>query len=271
MKLVSNAFTSEAFQLYKRYQMRVHHDTAEELTPRQYERFLCSSPLVSDDPALGSFHLQYRIDGQLVAVSVIDVLPACVSGVYAFFVPDLSFLSLGTLTALKEIDQTRELQRTRPSLRFYYMGYYIHSCAKMRYKGRFEPSRLLCPERFTWHYLSRCVAALDREKYVVLSELPEVASDLAESKGTVDSGEGSRGATPPIVAPASVHGAQAIRAFWRSHADQALREAPVVRAGQLIRFSELAPGEQAQLRAALGEYAFLVGPELARRIAIRVD
>jgi len=37
-----------------------------------------------------------------------------------------------------------------PSLKYYYMGFYIHSCPKMRYKGKLSPSYLLCPETYEW-------------------------------------------------------------------------------------------------------------------------
>ena len=33
-----------------------------------------------------------------------------------------------------------------PLLTHYYMGYYIHTCHKMRYKAGYRPSELLCPE-----------------------------------------------------------------------------------------------------------------------------
>jgi hypothetical protein len=32
-----------------------------------------------------------------------------------------------------------------PQLKFYYMGFYIHTCPKMRYKADYGPSDLLCP------------------------------------------------------------------------------------------------------------------------------
>ena len=34
-----------------------------------------------------------------------------------------------------------------PALRWYYMGFYIPTCHKMRYKGEYSPSDLLCPKR----------------------------------------------------------------------------------------------------------------------------
>jgi arginyl-tRNA--protein-N-Asp/Glu arginylyltransferase len=45
-------------------------------------------------------------------------------------------LSLGKLTSLKEIEWVRELQGSCPSLRYYYLGFYIHNCHRMRYKVR---------------------------------------------------------------------------------------------------------------------------------------
>lgn len=47
VKLVSSKEGSEKsiFNLYKKYQMHVHHDSPDKLIPRSYERFLVNSPL----------------------------------------------------------------------------------------------------------------------------------------------------------------------------------------------------------------------------------
>lgn len=53
-----------------------------------FKRFLCSGltqqTLKIDDKVLklGSYHQCYRLDGQLVAVGVLDLLPHAVSSVY---------------------------------------------------------------------------------------------------------------------------------------------------------------------------------------------
>jgi len=44
----------------------------------------------------GSFHEQYWLDNELIAVGVIDILPSCISSVYFFYDPTYSQLSLGT-------------------------------------------------------------------------------------------------------------------------------------------------------------------------------
>lgn len=85
----------------------------------------------------GAFHQHYRIDGKLVAVGVVDILPNCLSSVYVFYDPELSkTLELGKLTALWEIAWVQRAMAVSPRLKHYYLGYYIRSCTKMRYKVR---------------------------------------------------------------------------------------------------------------------------------------
>ncbi|NP_001389577.1 arginyl-tRNA--protein transferase 1 isoform 12 [Mus musculus] len=130
----------ESYQVYKRYQMVVHKDPPDKPTVSQFTRFLCSSPLEAEHPAdgpecgYGSFHQQYWLDGKIIAVGVLDILPYCVSSVYLYYDPDYSFLSLGVYSALREIAFTRQLHEKTSQLSYYYMGFYIHSCPKMRYK-----------------------------------------------------------------------------------------------------------------------------------------
>lgn len=108
--------------------------------------------------------MQYWLNGQLIGVNVIDILPACVSSVYFFYDPDYSFLNLGTYSSLREIELVRKLHKYQPSIKFYYMGFYIHSCVKMRYKGNINASYLLCPETFIFHDYKWCKANFDLGK-----------------------------------------------------------------------------------------------------------
>lgn len=155
--LKRSSFDSEEFALYRRYQMMVHNDTPDHVTESSYRRFLVDTPLIFVPPTndgtvppcgLGSFHQQYVIDGKLVAVGVIDILPKCLSSKYLFWDPDFAFLSLGKYSALQEINWVKENQVHCPTLQYYYLGYYIHSCSKMRYKAAYCPSELLCPLRY---------------------------------------------------------------------------------------------------------------------------
>ena len=75
------------------------------------------------------------------------------------------------LLLFSEIVLTKQLQEEDPNIAYYYMGYYIHSCPKMKYKGAYDPSDLLCPETYIWVPLKKCVSTLDRTKYARLNVL----------------------------------------------------------------------------------------------------
>lgn len=67
---------------------------------------------------------------------------------------------------------TRSLHGHAADLQYYYMGFYIHTCQKMRYKASYNPSFLLCPEVYTWHPVGECKARLDHSKYCRFNDDP---------------------------------------------------------------------------------------------------
>ncbi|KAL8161016.1 hypothetical protein V2J09_012505 [Rumex salicifolius] len=177
--LKRSTFDPVEFALYKKYQIVVHNDKPNKVTESSYRGFLVDSPLIYVPPTMdhtvppcgfGSFHQQYLIDGKLIAVGVIDILPKCISSKYLFWDPDYAFLSLGKFSALKEIECVKENSRCCPSLQYYYLGYYIHTCRKMRYKAAYRPSELLCPLHYQWVPFATAKPMLDRRKYSVLSD-----------------------------------------------------------------------------------------------------
>lgn len=168
----------ESYELYKKYQVAVHHDTPDKCTEDQFVRFLVDSPLIPKpgpkewECGYGSHHNQYYIDGKLVMVGVVDILPDCISSVYVYYDPAFSFLTLGVYSALWEISLVRRLQASSPSLIYYCMGYYVHSCQKMRYKGDYTPSSLLCSETHRYIPIEVCRPKLDTCKYTRFDEEP---------------------------------------------------------------------------------------------------
>jgi arginine-tRNA-protein transferase len=102
----------------------------------------CSSNKI---PGYGFYHQKYYCNDVLIATGMIDILPGCLSSVYFIYDPDFSFLSLGVYSVLREVALTQTLAKELPDLKYYYMGYYIHSCPKMSYKAHYKPSELLCP------------------------------------------------------------------------------------------------------------------------------
>jgi len=177
--LEESTYTPEKFALFSRYQKEIHNDTA---NPRGFKGFLIESPLNREPitysttkigslpKAYGSYHQLYRLDGQLIAIGVLDILPGCVSSVYFMYDKRWEKFSLGKISALREVALAREMYEAGAErAHWLYMGFYIHSCQKMRYKGEYIPSELLDPLSFEWYPLETCKRLLDQHRFAVFS------------------------------------------------------------------------------------------------------
>jgi len=167
----SDSMSHRKYEVFLKYQMTVHHDEQERWRSTDFKRFLCSGlkrntvKEGSRERELGSWHQCYRLDGRLIAVAVLDLVPHGVSSVYLYYDPEFSDWEFGKLGALREISFAME-----GAYQYYYMGYYIHSCQKMRYKAAYKPQFILDPELLTWHPLNgELMAKLDERPYVSLS------------------------------------------------------------------------------------------------------
>lgn len=95
-------------------------------------------------------------------MGVLDLLPHCVSGVYLLYHSDYEKWQFGKLSALREAALA-----IQGGYQYYYMGYYIHSCTKMRYKGDYKPQHVLDPESYEWNPLDGDLKILlDKKAYV---------------------------------------------------------------------------------------------------------
>lgn len=144
------SFQTESYNLFKKYQ-KVIHKSDENV--EKYTRFLVDNPLIYKDekktgfkPGIGAFHMEFRIDNKLIALSVIDILTDSLSSVYAFYDTDYNFLELGKFTALKEIELTKSI----PTMKYYMLGYYNPTTQKLKYKAEYQPCELLCDVE--WKY-----------------------------------------------------------------------------------------------------------------------
>lgn len=118
----------EYFELYQRYQAARHLEGEKEQDSRdQYRNFLLQSHV---DSVLAEF----REDGILRMVSIIDVLRDGLSSVYTFYEPDVAQASYGTYNVLWQLDLCRKL-----NLPYLYLGYWIKESRKMAYKANFKP------------------------------------------------------------------------------------------------------------------------------------
>ncbi|KAI1625963.1 arginine-tRNA-protein transferase [Exophiala viscosa] len=171
VSLEGDGFSKEKYGVFIKYQVEIHKDPISRWGEKAFKRFLCSGldrkilKIDGKTLKLGSYHQCYRLDGKLVAVAVLDLLPHAVSSVYLFHDPEYQQWDFGKMSALREIALALEAK-----YEYYYMGYYIHSCIKMRYKGTFSPSYLLDPESLEWCLFDENYRhELDKRTYVSLS------------------------------------------------------------------------------------------------------
>ncbi|EWC47582.1 hypothetical protein DRE_03202 [Drechslerella stenobrocha 248] len=176
IKLEENTFTAEKYELFKHYQTVIHKDTG--VSESGFKRFLCTNPFKprystdSGGRKIGAYHQCYYVDGRLIAMAVLDLLPDCVSGVYFMYHTDMSQWGFGKLSALREIALAIE-----GGYGYYYMGYYIHSCPKMRYKCEYGPSVILDPEHYDWHPFDDAFRkSLDAQPYLSLTQERKIAA-----------------------------------------------------------------------------------------------
>ncbi|GAV55787.1 hypothetical protein ZYGR_0AY01800 [Zygosaccharomyces rouxii] len=184
-------YSDEKYRLFAKYQESVHNDF--DHNPKSFKRFLCDAPFSpevirgtkqewdqlndwknqqrSNFERLGPAHECYYYNGNLVAIAVVDILPSGISSVYFIWDPAYAKLSLGKLSALRELAVSSKINR-----RYYYMGYYIQDCPKMNYKGKYGGELMdLC--NYKYAPLARVEKDIDHSKFFILSDDPNLANE----------------------------------------------------------------------------------------------
>ncbi|GJJ78040.1 arginyl-tRNA---protein transferase [Entomortierella parvispora] len=181
VKLEPATYSQEKFDLFCEYQKGIHGVAPSMITRESFDKSVTLTPLSIESPknklekrdfqGYGTYHYCFYLDGKLVALAVLDILPRCVSSDYFFYDPTLSSLSLGKYSTLREIALIQEL-KTIPGyedIEYYTMGHYVHSASKTHYKAMYHPSYLMDPESFTWTPFERCIYLLQSRQYFSLS------------------------------------------------------------------------------------------------------
>jgi len=142
--LVEAEATQEQFALLKRYLETRHPGGG--MTDMTWPDYIA----MVEDTAVRTHLIEYRLPsadegpGDLVAVTLCDLLSDGLSMVYSFFDPAMSKRSLGVFAILDHIRQAAIVR-----LPFVYLGYWVEGSPKMDYKAQFRPMEVLKPLGWT--------------------------------------------------------------------------------------------------------------------------
>lgn len=148
VETIPTQFVQEAYDLYNTYHLKKHDK------PRKSEYSYCehivNSPLRNqsiDGFQYGTFHQLYRLDGKLVAVGVFDVVPNGIVSIYMWYGMDkeVTKLSFGVYSALKEIEFAKKLSECNPNIKYYYLQGWNGNNHKLSYKANYEPEEFYSP------------------------------------------------------------------------------------------------------------------------------
>jgi arginine-tRNA-protein transferase len=182
-------YTDEKYAVFENYQRIVHHEPPHRISKSGFRNFLCKSPLPRSketidgkEKRLGSYHQCYRLDGKLLAVGVLDLLPQCVSAVYFMYHESVHQHGFGKLGAMREIALAKE-----GGYKWWYAGFYIHNCVKMRYKADYTPQYMLDPDTYDWDLLDDGLKKkLDEKTFVGLSRERAKEEGVSPQNGTAE-------------------------------------------------------------------------------------
>lgn len=121
-------YHEEHYQLYRKYIHSRHADGGMDVDdPARYLEFLGSR-------WMDTRFVEFRDQGRLLMVAVIDLMSDGLSAVYTFFDPDEASRSLGTYAVMWQVEEARWRR-----LPYVYLGYWIEESPRMAYKKRYRP------------------------------------------------------------------------------------------------------------------------------------
>ncbi len=164
-----------AYEIYDKFQRIVHPGKVRFESLSEFEWGFLTTPLCNPgNQLMGTYHMQYYLDGELTMLSILDILPTYLVSIYFIYDPDIRFMVPGIYSCLREIDLVQTLQKERPELQYYALGYYNHSSPKVSYKRQFGPQEVLCNETDVFVPLT---------PDLVLKPYGRLAQDSAEKEG----------------------------------------------------------------------------------------
>ncbi len=131
IKILPLAFNKDHYALYVHYQNN-RHPTQDKSDTNivDYNDFLIKSHVTSK-------LIEFRKNGELKIVTIIDIVNNGISAVYTFFDCNENKYSYGTYSILWLLELCKKKQ-----LNYVYLGYWISKNQKMKYKTNFKPYEL---------------------------------------------------------------------------------------------------------------------------------
>ncbi len=140
-----------AYEIYNKFQALVHPGKVRFESLSEFKWGFFNTPLRNPtNRLLGTYHMHYYLDGELIMISILDILPQYLVSIYFIYDPDIRFMTPGIYTCLREMALVLTLQRERPELQYYALGYYNRLSPKVSYKRQFGPQEILCNETDTF-------------------------------------------------------------------------------------------------------------------------
>jgi len=168
------AMLPREYELYCMFQDTVHHSKSKFQSFDEYVwgfvKSLVHNSEYASSERLGTFHVHYYLDDELVMVTVVDITPSCFVSIYFFYDPAIRFIHPGIFTVIREIALTRKLQKSMPSLKYYILGYYNYTLPKISYKSQFQPTEIQCPDTYRWLPITGVISRINNNKYMRLSD-----------------------------------------------------------------------------------------------------
>lgn len=137
--------TEEKIELFKNYGKR--HDSQNDDSGVEKSLKWLNGVIGEDEKAYsGTFNMDYRLNGKLVGVGVVDRGDNSLSSNYFYYDISDEILkrSIGVFSVIQEIEACRgNLFDGKLKSEYYYLGYYLAECDKMKYKIQYKPNELL--------------------------------------------------------------------------------------------------------------------------------
>lgn len=131
INIQSPLFSQEHYELYQQYQRTRHTGGDMDVdNPQAYSDFLL-------DSCTHTMLVEFRADGVLKMVALVDVLPHALSAVYTFYACEPRS-AYGTYAVLWQIAYAQQ-----HNLDHLYLGYWVKNSTTMDYKKNFQPCEVL--------------------------------------------------------------------------------------------------------------------------------